>query len=133
MSQENVELARAFFAAYNARDIQGVIDLLHPDATVTSFSQHGGLPARRWQGAHIRGYFEELEEAWVEVRAEIEDYRVHGKYVVALGRICGTGRSSGVELDARLGTTLLVQGSRIARVDSFTDWDEALKAAGLGG
>jgi ketosteroid isomerase-like protein len=131
MSRENVEIARAFFAAYNAGDAEGVIELVHPDATITSLSQHGGLPSRRWQGDQIRRYFEELDEAWVEVRAEIEDYRVHGEHVVALGRICGTGRSSGVQLDAPLGTTLVVKGSRIARVDSFTEWDDALEAAGL--
>ena len=122
MSEQNVEMARAFFAAYNARDVDGVIDLLAPDATVTTLSQHGGLPARRWEADQIRRYFEELEQVWVEVRAEIEDYRVHGEYVVALGRISATGRSSGLQLD---------RGSQIARVDSYSDADEALEAAGL--
>jgi ketosteroid isomerase-like protein len=131
MSEQNVEMARAFFAAYNARDVDGVIDLLAPDATVTTLSQHGGLPARRWEADQIRRYFEELEQVWVEVRAEIEDYRVHGDYVVALGRISATGRSSGLQLDSPLATTFLVRGSQIARVDSFSDADEALEAAGL--
>ena len=131
MSQENVERARAFFAAYNARDVEGVIALLHPDATVTTLSQHGGLPARRWEADQIRRYFEELEQVWVEVRAEIEDYRVQGEYVVALGRICATGRSSGLALDSPLATTFRITGSQIARVDSFSDWNEALEAAGL--
>jgi ketosteroid isomerase-like protein len=130
-SQENVDLARAFFAAYNARDVETLTNLLHPTATVTSLSQRGGLASTRWEGAGVRRYFEELEESWVEVRAEIEDYRAHGDYVVALGRICGTGRMSEVELDAPLATTFLVEGSRIARVESYGDPNEALEAAGL--
>ncbi len=31
MSQENVEIVRAFPAAWNARDMDAVRDLLHPD------------------------------------------------------------------------------------------------------
>jgi len=35
MSQENVELVKAFFDAYNARDAEAVDRLLDPDAEVT--------------------------------------------------------------------------------------------------
>ena len=38
MSQENVELATAFFDAYNARDSDTVDRLLDPDAQITTLT-----------------------------------------------------------------------------------------------
>ena len=131
MSEENLEVARAFMTAYNARDVEGLIGLLDPDATMTTISQRGGLPSKRWTRDQIRAYFEQLDETWLDVRAEIEDYRVHADHVVALGRLCGTGRSSGVELDAPIATVFLVKNAQLVRVDSYGDWGEGLKAAGL--
>jgi ketosteroid isomerase-like protein len=131
MSEENLAIARAFMTAYNAKDAEGLIGLLHPDATMTTVSQRGGLPSKRWTHDQIRAYFEQLDEAWVDVQAEIEDYRVHADHVVALGRICGTGRSSGVELNAPIATVFLVKNSQLVQVDSYGDWGEGLKAAGL--
>ena len=129
--EEGIELARRFFAAYNAQDVAALAPLLHPDAQVTTLSQRGGLPSRGWRGDQIRQYFEELDESWTEVLAEIEDYRAGGDCVVALGHIRGTGRSSGVELDSPLATVFRVAGSRFIRVDSYSDWSEALEASGL--
>ena len=131
MSEENVEIARAFMTAYNAGDVEGLIGLLDPDATMTTISQRGGLPSKRWTRDQMRAYFEQLDETWLDVRAEIDDYRVHADHVVALGRLCGTGRSSGVELDAPIATVFLVKNSQLVRVDSYGDWGEGLKAAGL--
>ena len=131
MSEENLEVARAFMTAYNAKDAEGLIGLLDPEATMTTISQRGGLPSKRWTRDQIRAYFEQLDETWLDVRAEIEDYRVHADHVVALGRLCGTGRSSGVELDAPIATVFLVKNSQLVRVDSYGDWSDGLKAAGL--
>jgi ketosteroid isomerase-like protein len=133
MSQEEgIDLARRFFAAYNVQDVAALAPLLHPDARITTLSQRGGLPSRGWRGEEVQQYFDELDESWAEVQAEIEDYRASGDCVVALGHIRGTGRSSGVELDSPLATVFRVAGSRLARVDSYSDWGEALEAAGLG-
>lgn len=128
---EGIELARRFFAAYNSQDAAALAPLLHTDAQVTTISQRGGLSSKGWRGDQIRQYFEELDESWTEVRAEIESHRAGGDRVVALGHIRGTGRSSGVELDSPLATVFHVAGSRFTRVDSYSDWGEALEAAGL--
>jgi ketosteroid isomerase-like protein len=130
--EESIELARTFFDAYNAQDVARLVRLLHPDARVTTLSQRGGLATTGWRGDQIHEYFEELDESFADVQAEIDDYRVSGDCVVALGHIRGTGRSSGVELDTPLATVFRLAGSRFARVDSYSDWGEALEAAGIG-
>jgi ketosteroid isomerase-like protein len=130
MSQENVELVKAFFDAYNARNDEVVDRLLDPDAQVTTLSARAGLPAR-WERGATRRYFEQLEESWADLRVEVEDHRELGDRVVALGRIRGTGKASHVEVVRVFATVFVVRNSRFIRVDTFDDPRAALEAAGL--
>jgi ketosteroid isomerase-like protein len=129
--EEGIELARRFYAAYNAQDVAALAPLLHPDAQVITLSQRAGLPSTGWRGDQIQEYFDELDESWAEVWVEVEDYRVSGDRVVALGHLRATGRLSGVELDSPCATVFVLSGSRFSRVDTYSDWDEALETAGL--
>jgi ketosteroid isomerase-like protein len=130
MSQEDVEIVRDFFAAYNARDIEAVDRLLAPDAEVTTLSARAGLPAR-WERGETRRYFEQLDDAWTDLRVEIEDYHESGGRVVAVGIMRGIGKTSHVEIARSFGTVVVVSNSRLVRVDSYSDPREALEAAGL--
>jgi ketosteroid isomerase-like protein len=97
MSQENVELAAAFFDAYNARDSEAVDRLLDPDAEIMTMTGRAGLPTQ-WGRGTTRQYFDQLDEAWADLRVEIEGYRDLGERVVALGAIRGAGKASHVEV-----------------------------------
>jgi ketosteroid isomerase-like protein len=130
MSQQNVEFGRAFFVAWNARDAEGVDRLLHPDAKVTRLSDRAGFPEPSW-GAKTSEYFSGLDEAWAALRVQIAEYCQSGDSVVALGRMSGIGRASGVEVDRPFATVFIIRASRFSRVDSFGNWDDALEAAGL--
>ena len=131
MSQENLELVRAFFDAYNARDIEAVDRLLEPDAEITTIAARAGLPAP-WGRGETRRYFEELGESWADLRVEIEDYRELDDRVIALGRMRGIGKVSHAEVVHEFATVFLVRNSRFVRVDSYNDPKAALEAAGLG-
>jgi ketosteroid isomerase-like protein len=128
MSRENVELVRAFFDAYNARDTEAVDRLLAPDAEVTTLSARAGLAAR-WERGATKRYFEQLDEAWEELRVEIEDCRELDNCVVALGRMRGTGKASQAEVVLDIATVFIVQNSRLVRVDTYSDAKAALEAA----
>jgi ketosteroid isomerase-like protein len=131
MSQQNVELAEAFFVAWNARDADGVERLLHPDAKITRLSDRAGFPQPSW-GARTSEYFNHLDDAWAALSVQISEYRDCGDSVVALGRMSGSGRGGGVELDRPFATVFTVRAGRFSRVDSFGNWDDALEAVGLG-
>jgi ketosteroid isomerase-like protein len=112
MSQENVELARAALNAFAELD-EGLIDLqrmeeFFAEDVITTFSGFEGFIAK--QGT-LRGR---------------DDDRV-----VVIGRLIGTGKESGVEVeqpDARIWT---VRDGRIVRGElNYTDRREALEAAG---
>jgi ketosteroid isomerase-like protein len=130
MSQENVEVAKAFYAAYNARDSEALDRLLHPDAEITTVSARGGLGGE-WSRATTRQYFEQLDEAWTGLSIEIEDYRDLGERVLVLGAVRGAGMSSHVEVTTAFGAVLVVRDSQIVLVDSYSSWEDALEAAGL--
>src|SRR5215208_3447752 len=130
MSQENVELATAFFDAYNARDSEAVDRLLAPDAEITTLSARAGLPAR-WDQGETRRYFQQLDESWADLHVEIEAHREHGDRVVAIGVMRGRGKTSNVEVTRSFATVFVVTNRRFVRVDSYADPNEALEAAGL--
>jgi ketosteroid isomerase-like protein len=130
MSQENIELVRTFFNAYNARDMEAVDRLLAPSAEITTLSARAGLPAR-WERGETRRYFEQLDESWAELRVEIEGYHELGDRVVAVGVMRGIGKTSNVEIARSFGTVVVVSNSRLVRVDSYSDPREALEAAGV--
>jgi ketosteroid isomerase-like protein len=130
MSQESVEVAKAFYDAYNARNSEALDRLLHPEAEITTLSARGGLGGE-WSRGTTREYFEQLEEAWTRLRIEIEDYREVGERVVALGVARGAGTSSHVEVASDFAAVLVVRDSQIVLVDSYNNWKDALEAVGL--
>lgn len=130
MSQENVELAAAFFEAYNARDSDAVERLLDPGAEITTLTGKAGLPAG-WSRGTTRQYFERLDETLTDLRVEIEDYREVGDHGVALGAIRGAGKASQIEVANDFAVVFVVKNSRFARVDTYGNWEAALKVAGL--
>jgi ketosteroid isomerase-like protein len=130
MSQENVDVVKAFFDAYNGRNSEAVDRLLHPEAEITTVSARGGLGDHWSQGATKR-YFEQLDEAWSDFRIEIEDYRELDERVVALGVQRGAGMSSHIEVASDFAVVFVVRHSRILLLDSYDNWQAALEAAGL--
>jgi ketosteroid isomerase-like protein len=130
MSEENVELAAAFFDAYNARDSEAVDRLLDPDAEITTLTGKAGLPTR-WGRGTTKEYLDQLDETLADLRVEIEAYRERGEHVVALGLIRGTGKASHVEVANDFAAVFLVRNSRFVRLDTYGDWKAALEAAGL--
>jgi len=130
MSQENVELAKTFFDAYNARDSEAVDRLLHPDAEITTLTARAWLPYK-WSPGATRQYFEQLDETLAHLRVEIEDYRELGERVVALGVVRGAGISSQIEVGSEFAVVFIVRNSRFVLVDTYDDCDAALQAAGL--
>jgi ketosteroid isomerase-like protein len=129
MSQ-NIDVVKAFFDAYNARDSEAMDRLLHPEAKMTTLSARGGLGGHWRQGTTER-YFEQLDEAWADFRIEVEHYRELGQLVVALGVARGAGMASHVEVASDFAVVFVVKDSQILLLDTYGDWKTALEAAGL--
>jgi ketosteroid isomerase-like protein len=98
VSEQNVELHRRVYEAFNARDVDSLIAICDPGITVQSaFAAvsgtvyHGHDGVRRWQ--------EDLAEAWGDdIRVEAEAYFDLGKHALAFDALHGRGRQSGAEV-----------------------------------
>jgi len=133
VAPSDVDLVRAFFDAYNARDIETVEEMLDPGVEITTLSARAGLPARWESRANTRRYFEQLDESWAELRVEIHDCKEVGGSLVASGAIRGIGKASQAEVVETFATVLLARGSRFIRIDTYSDRRAALEAAAPSG
>ena len=134
MPQQHVEIARRVIDAFNRRDVDAIFECVNPDvewlpAMPVTF---GGGPLRGREG--IESYIREVTDTWKEYRVVGQDFRDLGEEeVLVLSRIEGRGAGSGGLVDAAMGQIFDFRDGKIARVRTYLDHGEALKAAGLAG
>lgn len=133
MSDENVEAFKRGVDAYNRRDVEALLEELHPKVEWRPL-----LPVLLGGEAVVyRGHEEarqgirELEEAFAELRAEPLEFRDLGERVVAIGHLHGRGKESGVETESPIVWLADFANGKIVRIREYLDPDDALDAAGL--
>jgi ketosteroid isomerase-like protein len=93
----DIEVVKATFAAFAARDVEAVLALSAPDiefAAVTGEQAGRTQPYRGHDG--MREYFRDVERLWEELVLHTEDIRVIPGSVIVIGHI--TGRRRGLEV-----------------------------------
>jgi hypothetical protein len=98
MSERNVELHCGFYTAFNARDIDAVIELCDPGVELHStFAAVGGGLYHGHDGAHR--WHRDLQEAWgEEIHIDVEAYFDLGENTLASYLLHGRGRHSQLEV-----------------------------------
>ena len=129
MSQENVEIVRAFARAWNARDMDAVRDLLHPDTimrVIEGVPEPGPFVGRE----AVMEQFERLRGAWDSDTVEpISDFIHAGDRVVVRVVWRGVGRGPEMNLEFSIGYTM--RKGQILYQEHIRDHAEALEAVGL--
>ncbi len=138
MSQENVELVRQSFEAFNRGGVEAVISggLWSPEV-VWDVSPSGvpGLGVYRGYD-EVRSFF---EDDWFQAfpfeewEIEVDELIDNGDQVVAMSRQRGRGKTSGVGAELELAQITTLRDGEIVRVDTYLDRKKALEAAGLQG
>ena len=130
MSQENVEIVRRVFDAFNRRDIAAFLELLDPD--VEWVPVLAVLEGSVYRGhADIRRWIKDLDTDWEFFEVYHEELRDLGDRVLVSGHWRARGRASGIEVE-NPGTYLYeIKGGKVASMRTFTDRVEALEAVGL--
>jgi ketosteroid isomerase-like protein len=129
MSQADVETIRAGLDALNRRDVDAMLENLHPDCELvplravlegTVYRGHDGL--RQWLA--------DMKEDWDELRIDYEELRaLDGGRVLVLARFHARGRSSGVSLDQPAAWICELAEGKVTRIRFFADADSAMGAA----
>ena len=130
MSQENVEIVRRVFDAFNRRDIAAFIELL--DRDVEWVPVLAVLEGSVYRGhADIRRWIKDLDTDWEFFEVYYEELRDLGDRVLVSGHWRARGLASGVEVE-NPGTYLYeIKGGKVVSMRTFTDYAEALEAVGL--
>jgi uncharacterized protein len=123
--EANVETLRRGYAALNRGDLSAVLELLDPDI---EWHEPAHSPDA---GTHRgRDSFERFLRGWIEsfdgFRVEPERVVERGEDIVAVVHQTGTGRASGLKVEARLAHVWTVADGRAVRWEAVPDIDAAL-------
>ena len=128
MSQENVEVVRAAFAAYSAGDMDAFRELHAPDVivrTLEGWPEPGPYVGRE----AVMRWFEQLRETWDAVTIEPIGFIDAADRVVA--RLVLHGEGHGPQTDLELTQVSTVRKGKIVYREYFWDHAEALETLGL--
>jgi ketosteroid isomerase-like protein len=131
MSRENVEVVRRAFEAWNAGDLERVVELVDPQLEFIPFrSQLHGAPYFGADG--MRQFARDAGDEWEYLQIVPHEFRDAGERVLLLGRYDARGRASGVEVQFPAAWVARMRNGKIVHLRSYEDRDTALEAAGLG-
>jgi uncharacterized protein len=130
MSEENVEVVRRMYEAFQSGDADGALAHFDPDVIIDHSRVRPDIGIGRGH-EQVRRIVISWLGAWEEWREEIEEMRDLGSRVFVLSVQHGRGKGSGVEVEARWAVLYEVHGGKITRMAVYPDPAEALEAAGL--
>jgi ketosteroid isomerase-like protein len=131
MSQENVDLVRAAFDAFERDDMDGVLSLCDPEIEITQAADLLGAPQHQHGHAGMLEAFAVWPEQWDDYRIEVISMTDLGDQVMVNQMSRGRGKDTGVAVEMLFTFLFLVRDGKITEWRIFTREDEALKAAGL--
>jgi uncharacterized protein len=129
MSQENVEIARATFEAWNAGDMVAIRELYDPDVIMRTPA--GWPEAGPFVGPEaVMRQWGQMRETWdADALEPISDF-IHGADRVVV-RFVWHGRGRGPESNIEVTCVYTVRKGKIIAFEFFWDHAEALEAVGL--
>ena len=129
MAQENVEIVRAVFDAWNAGDMDAVRELYDPDVivrTVEDWPEPGPYVGRE----AVMHWFGQMRETWDAGTVEpISDFIDAGDRVAL--RYIWRGAGHGPDMNMELTLVFTMRKGRIFYQEFFWDHAEALETLGL--
>ena len=123
MSQENVELVRAVYAAFAAGDVPAVLGAMSPEIVWHEAENFPYADRNPYLGpeAVLTGVFGRIATDWDGFAAVPKEMLDAGDTVIVLGRYEGTYRETGRTLDAQLAHVWRVADGRIVGFQQYTD------------
>jgi uncharacterized protein len=133
MSEENVEIVRGVYDAWQRGDFEAALEPFHEDVEwfgPPDISRAGGGGVERGHEG-VRRSVGRWMGTWVAHRFELRELIDFGAEVLAEGWQQGRGRGSGVEVSEEIFSVWTLQAGKIVRQRMFRDRAQALAAAGL--
>lgn len=128
MSQQNVDKATDFIAAYNRRDFDTAVRFFDPDIEWVLPDRQSSDSCRGPE--EIKRFWRGLDETFEELRLEPQESVDEGDRVAIRLLYYGRGKGSGLEIEGELYHQVATfREGRMVRIEYFGDWPSALEAA----
>ena len=123
MSQQNVALVEAIYAAFGAGDVPGVVSRMSPDIVWNEAENFPYADRNPYLGpeAILTGVFGRISTEWDGFAAVPEEILDAGDTVVVLGRYHGTYKETARVLDAQLVHVWRVEDGKAVAFQQYTD------------
>ncbi len=126
MHQENVELVRKGYDAWNRGDIAAAVALAHPDFEWVAPPDLVGARGGRGR-ADFGRYLRSFSEVWDEFRCEPKGFWSAGDTVLVLVRETGRGKLSGARVHHHLVHVWTIRDGRVTRMEGHVERPDTLE------
>jgi ketosteroid isomerase-like protein len=130
MSEENVELVRHSFGAWNRRDQATWVALFPSDGEVDWSRSQSPFKGVYRGDREIEAFWDVFWSTWEDVQLEVHEFTDAGSEVIAWNTAHMRGRQR-IEVSARTALVFTVENGQITCLRLFDELDEALDAVGL--
>jgi len=90
----DIEVVKAAFAAFAARDLQAVLALTDPDIELTAVTgEHAGRTDPYTGHEGMRQYFRDVGSVWEELHLTPREFRAAGDLVLVTGKVSARSRT----------------------------------------
>jgi uncharacterized protein len=128
MSQENVELVRGGFDAFQEGDLSRMLGLMVDDLVTYRADPDDATYHGKEGFLHATADWTEDFSEWSVIPEEFVDA---GEFVLVRVRQMARGEASGIPVEGKFWFVLQMRGNRVAKVSFYIRRDAALEAAGL--
>jgi ketosteroid isomerase-like protein len=128
--ESNLEIVRAGLDAWNRRDVDAVLEVLHPEAEL--HPMRAVLEGNVYRGAEgFKTFAKDMREDWEEFQLEPERFEeMDDSRVLVLGRVHGRGRASGMDIEAAAAWVCELRDGRVTRVQAYANEEAAREDTG---
>jgi ketosteroid isomerase-like protein len=131
MSEENVEMVRSSILGWNDRGVDAFVENVAPD--VEFHPPKESFEPGIYRGPDgVRTYFDRTGETFEERRVESVDMiEVDDNRVIAVVKVFVTTPHFAGEVEMNWASLVTIENGLMTRMETFTDRQQALEAAGL--
>jgi len=129
MSEENVEIVRRMYDAFDSGDADAALAYFDSGVVVDATHRVDGRVGHGRK--ELVTFLGEWLGTWDEWREEVEAIRDAGDQVLVISTQRGRGKGSGAEWQNRFGMLYEIEGGKISRWTIYDDPQVALEVAGI--
>jgi uncharacterized protein len=131
MARVDVELVHEAFGAFNAGDLERILELTDPDFEAVVPPELSAEPDVYRGREGMRRYWESFREVMEDIRFDADRFWEAPDCVVVAFHINARGRSTAIPVEQRIWGVWRIREARVLEIRAFATAAQALRCAGL--